>query len=157
MIEVFKQEKLKFSVRFFRKIGLNIIYPILLLVVLLFTGVWSIVTYKEPLFYLYPVYLTYFIVSNAIMTRRYVWNIEFDEDSGDLLLNFSNYNKEIESRFPKEAVEIQIFQYGIYSRTRNYYLNFLVNEKSVIRQFDYRPWDYTVMKEVVKKYKELKR
>lgn len=139
-----------------RQIGLNIIFPVILLLILLSTGYYSVFTYESPFFYLFPFYLIYFFVSAIIESKTYIREIEYSTDSGEFIFRISDFNIEREYSIQKGEAELEIFQYGLHTRTRNFYLQVRFNDKNSFRQYDYTPWSYSTMKETVRMLKDIK-
>ena len=156
MIEIFNGDKLSFTKRVVRKIGFNLIFPVVLIVIILATGFYNTFTFKDPIFYLFPGYFLFFLISNIVKSKVYIRRILFDKYVDEIIICTRSYNCEKEYRFQKNDVELEIIQYGIYTRTRNFYLQVRIKNRNVLRQYDYEPWNYRVMKETVEKIKLLK-
>jgi len=157
MIEIFNGEKLSFMKRCVRKIGYNFIFPVVLALILLATGFYNTVTYNNPIYYLFPLYFLFLLISNIVESKVYIRSINYSTNSGEFVFLISIFNGQKEYRVHKNDIEIEICQYAIYTRTRNYYLRLRFKNENIFRQFDYDPWNYKVMKEIVGKFKFLQR
>lgn len=157
MIEIFNGVQLSFLKRCMRKIGLNIVFPVLIILILLSTRFFNTFSYKDAIFYLFPLYFLYFFIYNIVKSIIYVKEINYCTTSSELILLINRYNSENKFRIHIDNVDLEIFQYGLYTRTRNYYLQIRFNNKDVFRQYDFAPWDYCKMKEVVKVFSSAKK
>lgn len=145
---IFSNNKINFFIRFLRMINWNILTPLVVLLMLFVSDFYSYFTYKDILYYLYHLYVLLFIIINIIHAKYFVYILELDKIKNEFVITYSVFNKEKIKRIPIENIEVEILRYGIFTRTKNYYIKFSLGQDVICKQYDFKPWSYSRMLEV---------
>ena len=155
MIIIFSGKNIAFTWRIINKIGMSIIFPLILSLIFVLNKMY-LLSYKEPLFYIFPVYFLYFFTFKFFESRIYIKSIEYDDGKKEFLFTIKRFDKEELHKVPLRDLEAKTFLYGVYTRTSNYYIKFKFDDKISYKQYDYKPWTYEVMKSVIDKIENIK-
>lgn len=145
---IFSNNKINFFIRFLRMINWNILTPLVVLLMLFVSDFYSYFTYKDIIYYIYPLYVLLLIVINVIHAKYFVYILELDKIKNEFVITYSVFNKEKIKRIPIENIEVEILRYGIFTRTKNYYIKFSLGQDVICKQYDFKSWSYSRMLEV---------